>query len=474
MFTGRGPAAVELLSYAWRQRPLAASATLLAVLAQGVASLGVMVYLGTVVEDVHAGAPSVATSALVYAGLLAGVALLEMAGSLLTTRWESAYLTALYGDLADVATHRNAAIALRRPGVAQRLSALRSALDGWLVRAAFDNLVMVGAAWLMGVASLLVVASWRWWPGLLLAAAFAWSAHLFGRWSDTVDDDLLDVTGTDRRRAGYLRSLLVDPAGAREVRIFGVQRLVLDRWQAVWHHAMGQVWAGRRARLGHLGLATVAVLVVTAGVFALLVHDALEGRVAIGHVVTVVAGITGLAAFGDQGDAALSIRTGAAAVNSLDALATDVAAGEAPHGVASRSIPVGAVRLRDVAVRYPDGPLVLDGLDLDIAPGEAVALVGVNGAGKSTLVRVLLGLLTPERGEVLIGADAGSPPVSAVLQRFGQYPLNLAENVHLGRPHADGSVERALADARADEVASALPEGVDTLLVAGSGLSGGQ
>ncbi len=57
-------------------------------------------------------------------------------------------------------------------------------------------------------------------------------------------------------------------------------------------------------------------------------------------------------------------------------------------------------RLTDLSFRYVNGPLVLDGVNLDISPGERIALVGQNGSGKTTLIKQLCGLLLPEQGEV--------------------------------------------------------------------------
>src|SRR6187551_3497565 len=73
-----------------------------------------------------------------------------------------------------------------------------------------------------------------------------------------------------------------------------------------------------------------------------------------------------------------------------------------PHdaGTVTRSAG-GAVRLRSLRRNY--GPIVaVDGLDLDIAPGETVALLGPNGAGKSTTIDMLLGLTRPDAGEVSV------------------------------------------------------------------------
>jgi ABC-type nitrate/sulfonate/bicarbonate transport system ATPase subunit len=76
--------------------------------------------------------------------------------------------------------------------------------------------------------------------------------------------------------------------------------------------------------------------------------------------------------------------------------------------------PAGAaIRLRDIAVSFPHGPdriEALGGVDLDVHPGEIVALIGPNGSGKSTLLRVIAGLLRPDRGTVHLDGDAVTEP----------------------------------------------------------------
>lgn len=99
------------------------------------------------------------------------------------------------------------------------------------------------------------------------------------------------------------------------------------------------------------------------------------------------------------------------------------------------------VRLRSVSRSFPTTAglhHVLAGIDLDIAPGEIVALIGASGSGKSTLLRQMCGLDTPDAGEILIG----SRPVRQVDQRCAmafQEPRllpwrSLAENVTFGLP----------------------------------------
>lgn len=65
--------------------------------------------------------------------------------------------------------------------------------------------------------------------------------------------------------------------------------------------------------------------------------------------------------------------------------------------------PAASLAACALSFRYGRGPLVLDRVDAEAAPGEVLAVVGPNGAGKSTLLRLLAGLLAPSAGEVLLG-----------------------------------------------------------------------
>lgn len=116
------------------------------------------------------------------------------------------------------------------------------------------------------------------------------------------------------------------------------------------------------------------------------------------------------------------------------------------------------------------GRPVLDGLDLEVAVGEVVALVGPNGIGKSTALRCILGSDAPDSGEVLIDGrhlDTRVPQtrraVCAVLGDFGVLPeLTVAEHLDiLARGHdieaASAAVDTALEDARIDHVADQVP-----------------
>jgi ATP-binding cassette, subfamily C, bacterial CydD len=143
------------------------------------------------------------------------------------------------------------------------------------------------------------------------------------------------------------------------------------------------------------------------------------------------------------------------------------------------------VRFENVSFAYParDG-LVLDALDLELRPGETLALVGETGAGKSTVASLLLGLAEPTAGRVTVGGvdlarldlDAWRRQLAWVPQRPTIFHGTVADNIRLARAGAsDEDVRAAARLAGADGFVRALPQGYDTLVGdAGRPLSAGE
>lgn len=146
----------------------------------------------------------------------------------------------------------------------------------------------------------------------------------------------------------------------------------------------------------------------------------------------------------------------------------------------------GRIELSGVRFAYPTRPehWAIDGIDLQVRPGETLALVGPSGAGKSTLFDLLLRFFDPQQGEIRIdGVPIAQVQPSDLRRCFALVSQNpalfygtLEENLRYGRPQAsDAEVRAAARAAHADEFIQRLPDGYRTHLgESGAGLSGGQ
>ena len=185
----------------------------------------------------------------------------------------------------------------------------------------------------------------------------------------------------------------------------------------------------------------------------------------VGQVQSSLAGLSGIL------PRAASVIASAARVRELSELPLEerLAAGE--KGLDSVAL---GVRARDLVFSYParpgaEAPRVIDGLSLDIAPGEIVAVMGPSGTGKTTLVRLLLGLLEPTSGELaLVREDASFSPrscrdeVGYVPQGNTLFSGSIRENLLMGRADAtEDDMRRALSMVRALDFVERLPGGLD-------------
>ena len=150
------------------------------------------------------------------------------------------------------------------------------------------------------------------------------------------------------------------------------------------------------------------------------------------------------------------------------------------------SPPAGAIRFDQVRFAYPSHPEqpVLRDLDIEVAPGETVALVGPSGAGKTSVFQLLMRFYDPNAGRALIdGVDLRQMDPAAFRARIGLVPqepvifsANAWDNLRYGRPEAsDAEVRAAATAAHATEFLDCLPDGFDTFMgEKGVRLSGGQ
>jgi ATP-binding cassette subfamily C protein CydC len=269
-------------------------------------------------------------------------------------------------------------------------------------------------------------------------------------------------------------------------------------------HAFGAAGAARRraeaadAELSRLARRTAAASGLGTGLMALaagatlwavlLLGVAVTGDGRLGRVPLAVLTLTALAAFeAVNGLPAAAIALGQSAAAARRTVAVLDAPDPVPDPARPARLPGGpvSIALRGAQVAYqPGGPLALGGIDLDLAAGRRVALLGPAGAGKSTVAAVLLKFASLTGGTAsfnqcdfsLLSGDAVRSAVRGLAQDAHVFDTTIGANLLIGRPGA-GEPELARAAARAgllDWVRS-LPDGWDTPAgPRGARLSGGQ
>jgi ATP-binding cassette subfamily B protein len=311
----------------------------------------------------------------------------------------------------------------------------------------------------------------------------------------------------DRRLANELFELATSAGPAKELRVFGATGPIQDR-----HRALARRVNSGTTRAAVLGAVFGAAgwLVFAAGFvagIAAVVVRATHGTATVGAVVLAVTLIQRVQLQVGQAAAAIGqLLTTTRTARRLRWLEDYAAAdgyqpqASAPGSPASSLSPASlpsppaslsrGITLRGVSFGYPpDGGTVLDGIDLHLPAGAAVALVGENGAGKTTLVKLLTGMYRPTAGEVLLDGisladiDLGAwrRRTAATFQDFVRFELLAGEAVGVGdlaRLDEVPALHAALRRADATAVTDALPDGLDTRLgrsfTGGHELSGGQ
>jgi ABC-type multidrug transport system fused ATPase/permease subunit len=274
-------------------------------------------------------------------------------------------------------------------------------------------------------------------------------------------------------------------SGAKEIKMLGRERKFLDDHEA---HLKVSLDVDRRyvmlqslprlffEAVAVVGLAVLVIIMVSSGdeikdilpTLGLFAATAFRVMPSIGRVIASVQTIGYNKAF---------MKT----VYSDSLLPRDVSQSESSHLSFKREIEVRNVSFEYASAHRPS----LSGVNIKIGKGEAVGIIGASGAGKSTLVDVLLGLLSPENGEILVdGVDiqnnlrSWQDHIGYVPQTIYLVDDTLARNVAFGLPDDlvdHDAVARSIKAAQLDEFVATLPDGINTIVgERGVRLSGGQ
>lgn len=289
-----------------------------------------------------------------------------------------------------------------------------------------------------------------------------------------------------QRELGDLSGVVEESvSGVRAVKGFGAEKMVVQRLDAEANSVYDRAVEAVRLRAGFMPLVDFLPNLALVAILWWGGHLVLDGRLELGLLVAfnsyVLMLIWPLRMAGML--IAQASRSSAAAGRIDEILATEP---EIVDRRGAQSVPTGPgeVRFEDVNFGYTAGTTVLDGLDLVVRGGEAVALVGPTGCGKSTVARLVARFYDVDHGRVLLdGVDVRDLSVEELRRNVGVvfedtflFTDSIRENIAFAEPMASmDSIRRAARLAGADEFIESLPAGYDTVIgEQGFSLSGGQ
>ncbi len=291
------------------------------------------------------------------------------------------------------------------------------------------------------------------------------------------------MTPSDRQRS-YLQNVLMGRNSAKEVRAFNLASFLRERYDLLYDERIAELRKLAKRRTGRSLLGSLASSGVTVATIGMLSWLYVSDRMSLAAAGAAIFGLYQLAnRLQALHFSATSLYEATLFIRDYSSFLTLEPEVEAAEGKRPAPEKFSRLSVENVTFTYPesDRPAV-DGVSLEIAQGEVVALVGENGSGKTTLAKMLAGLYRPQSGAIRwddvdladVDADDLRRAVSVIFQDFERYLLPARENVGLGRKERIGDLEAifaAAARADAHEFLDRLPEGYETML--GREFSGG-
>jgi ATP-binding cassette subfamily B protein RaxB len=311
--------------------------------------------------------------------------------------------------------------------------------------------------------------------GLTLYAAARWGLYRAER---RTENERIAAQG--REQGAMIETL----RGIVTLRLAGRETMRHAVWQNRLSESLGAAYAHDRIRAWYQSVGSLLGTLETVAIVWMAVSTAIGGGFTTGMIFAFVAYRQQFStATRNLVDQSVNFRMLGLHLDRL----SDIALGEDDAGFSEPEAPIpfkGGVSLRGVTYRYGiHDPLVLRGVDLDVAPGEHVAITGTSGGGKTTLSKILLGLIEPTDGEVLVdglplaryGRRSFREHVGAVLQDDLLFAGTIAENVAgFDVVDADRMWEALRAASVSDDVAAMPMKHLTLVGDMGSSLSGGQ
>lgn len=248
---------------------------------------------------------------------------------------------------------------------------------------------------------------------------------------DVIENEIAPI----RRESESYEKTLITLDFYKETRVLGAAKTFIKLYKDSVNNLNGIIWKRRKKEaVINIGLSILSFMAYGA-VLVMLVYLCMKGSITIGSFAAVFASIDVMFYLMDEifQDSLGNVAKNMGLINNFLNLVNHPEA-----GWKSVDIEKNDISLKHIFFKYPEsGKAALDDVSMYIKENETVAVVGGNGAGKSTLARIILGIFTPERGEIEIGGqriDGGHHAfryISSVFQKFNRYKLDVRENIIL-------------------------------------------
>ncbi|HEY5923063.1 MAG TPA: ABC transporter ATP-binding protein [Kofleriaceae bacterium] len=300
------------------------------------------------------------------------------------------------------------------------------------------------------------------------------------------------TTTTEDRERFYLADVLTSIETTKEVRAFGVGGHMLD-----WHARLNEQNFAKIAAIHRraawitvvAGLATAAAIAIA---YAFIADRGLAGDLSPGDLTAAIGAFAAVTAQASLlSSSLLQIEQHATFLDDyFTFLAVEPLMPPVTEPVRLPATLEPGIAIEGVEFTYPSSSQrVLAGVDIEVKPGELVALVGENGAGKTTLVSLLSRFYDPTAGKIRIGGvdlrtvepHEVRSRIGVLFQDFAKYQLSLRDNVRLGRveraaeePHVLAAIDAGKARPLMATLDAGLDSRLGRMFEGGHELSGGQ
>jgi ATP-binding cassette, subfamily B, bacterial len=467
---------LELFRLAWREDARRFSASLALMVAQAAAAPLSALALGSTVNAVlaadqggaalAAGLVAVCVLAWLTAGHFAHIYYFEL-GDRMLVRMQRRLIELSNGSV-GLEHHE-------RPDHADKLQVLRQELDRLGSTLVSSLLGAVGLAVAVAITAILLGTLH---PQLLWLPLAAVPSLLLGRHAERALASSREAAAQPGRRARHLLQLATEVSTSKELRTCGLEEELRARQAEAWRATSAQLWRGQRRALGLRVLGHVVFASGYVGATLLVVWDAVAVQ---GSAGSVILAITLAGQVNQQVTGAVTLHHELQRIGRIlgDMRWIEAVVRRAPPASPEQAAPAALTQgivFENVGFSYPEAPApVLQGVNLRLAAGSTVAIVGENGAGKSTLVKLLCRFYEATSGTIRVdGVDLNrlSVPswrgqIAAGFQDFVRFELRARETVgvgHLPDVDCDEAVLGALRRARSEGVVSQLDRGLDTEL----------